>query len=382
MNVTLAQSLMDEFADATGVTGRAIPRRYLWTDAYAVCNFVGLRKVTGDLRYLKLARVLVDQVHHILGRHRDDDPRSGWISGLAEKEGELHPTCGGLRIGKPLNERAITEPFDERLEWERDGQYFHYLTKWMHALDCMTQATGESSYRKWAIDLAAASYRAFFYATSAGVGKRIAWKMSIDLSRPLISLEGQHDPIEGLINFLQLTADRDCDALDVADLSDAVAEMTRMCTQGRWATEDLLGIGSLLDCAMRLARLVAEQGEQRRELLEDLLTDAEWSLRHLSGSSHLSLSAANRLAFRELGLSIGLQCVAQTKLLLRNDPKLSAICMRLLAYQYIGEQIEGFWSSPSSRCSDAWSNHCDINTVMLATSLASEGYQLATKVGQ
>jgi hypothetical protein len=34
-----------------------------------------------------------------------------------------------LRIGKQLAERRPGERFDERLEWERDGQYFHYLTR-------------------------------------------------------------------------------------------------------------------------------------------------------------------------------------------------------------------------------------------------------------
>ena len=101
----LAQDLMDEFADATGVSGNRKPRRYLWTDAFAVCNFLGLYRQTGDDRYLKFASRLVDQVHHILGRHRDDDPRRGWISNLAEHDGEQHPTSGGPRIGKTLNER-------------------------------------------------------------------------------------------------------------------------------------------------------------------------------------------------------------------------------------------------------------------------------------
>jgi len=34
------------------------------------------------------------------------------------------PTRGGLRIGKDLPERGPRAPFDERLEWDRDGQYF------------------------------------------------------------------------------------------------------------------------------------------------------------------------------------------------------------------------------------------------------------------
>jgi hypothetical protein len=89
----------------------------------------------GEPHYGELALRLVDQVHHVLGRHRPEDPRTGWISGLPEAEGEAHPTRGGLRIGKPLPERSAEGPFDERLEWDRDGQYFHYLTKWMHALE-------------------------------------------------------------------------------------------------------------------------------------------------------------------------------------------------------------------------------------------------------
>jgi len=31
--------------------------------------------------------------------------------------------------GKALNERGADEPVDEHLEWNRDGQYFHYLTR-------------------------------------------------------------------------------------------------------------------------------------------------------------------------------------------------------------------------------------------------------------
>ncbi len=90
----------------------------------------------------------------------------GWISGLAEREGEAHPTRGGLRIGKPLPERAPGEPFDERLEWDRDGQYFHYLTKWMHALDQVARATGQPMFNVWARELAHAAHRAFTYAAT------------------------------------------------------------------------------------------------------------------------------------------------------------------------------------------------------------------------
>ena len=107
-----AAELMTRFADRTGVTSDRPPRRYLWTDAFAVCNLLRLSSVTGEGRYSEVALRLVDQVHHVLGRHRADDARRGWISGLDARDGEAHPTRGGLRIGKPLAERAPGERVD------------------------------------------------------------------------------------------------------------------------------------------------------------------------------------------------------------------------------------------------------------------------------
>src|SRR5512141_2256506 len=113
---------MLDFAKRTGLdpVGER-PRRYLWTDAFAVCNFLELHRRTDDQRYRELAIRLVDQVHTTLGRHRGGGRRSGWISGLEEGEGAKHPTVGGLRIGKKLNERGRDEPPDPDLEWEQDG---------------------------------------------------------------------------------------------------------------------------------------------------------------------------------------------------------------------------------------------------------------------
>src|SRR5690606_39232080 len=61
----LARTLMLQFADATGLTDGERPRRYLWTDAFAVGNFLGLYRETNDEQFLDLARRLVDQVHHV-----------------------------------------------------------------------------------------------------------------------------------------------------------------------------------------------------------------------------------------------------------------------------------------------------------------------------
>ena len=77
-----AIALMQDFAERTGLSAASPPRRYLWTDAFAVCNYLGLARATREHHYTTLALRLVDQVHHTLGRHRDDDPRTGWLSGL------------------------------------------------------------------------------------------------------------------------------------------------------------------------------------------------------------------------------------------------------------------------------------------------------------
>jgi len=374
MRADLAQTLMEEFADATGVSGKAKPRRYLWTDAFAVCNFLGLARQTGKGRYLTFARELVDQVHHILGRHRHDDPRQGWISGLPEQEGERHPTRGGLRIGKPLNERGPDQPSDSQLEWNQDGQYFHYLTKWMHALYRMGQETGERRFLNWAAELAAIAHTAFAYRISSGGQKRLVWKMSIDLSRPLVPSMGQHDPLDGLITCLELQTAAGFDRADGTDLTVAIAELTQMCSRARWTTDDPLGIGGLLDDATRLAGLIFERGMVRRELLHQLLVEAERSMHGLDWSMLLSRAAVHRLAFRELGLAIGIHGLPRIKRLVGQNPLLATVSDGMQQYQPLAEQIEAFWSEPVHRLSKTWIDHRDINMVMLATSVAPESY--------
>ncbi len=73
-----AESIMRDFAESTGLTNTSIhPRRYLWTDAFAVCNFLELYRQTGEQEKLQLALKLVDQVHQTLGKHHKDSKRSG-----------------------------------------------------------------------------------------------------------------------------------------------------------------------------------------------------------------------------------------------------------------------------------------------------------------
>lgn len=192
-----AADLMTHFAARTGLGSNQPSRRYLWTDAFAVCNFLGLARDS-------MALELVDRVHRELGHHREDDPtRAGRpLSGLADDEAKRHPTRAGLRIGKPLPERAPGEPLDPDLEWDRDGQYFHYLTKWMHALDQIARSTGDARYHHWARELFDVAHRAFTYGPEGA--RRMVWKLSVDLSRPIVPSMGQHDPLDGFVTGLQL----------------------------------------------------------------------------------------------------------------------------------------------------------------------------------
>ena len=270
---SVVREIMIEFANLTGLsTALKVPRRYLWTDAFAVCNFLELYRVTGEEKYKHLALRLVDQVHNILGRHREDDPRAGWISGLDEQEGKMHPTKGGLRIGKKINERKPVDLYDERLEWDRDGQYYHYLTKWMHALNRLSRVTGDSTYNMWAIELAKTAHARFTYVPSSGGQKRMYWKMSIELLYPLVASMGHHDPLDGFITYnqLQATADRDS-GKPTPDLNAEIADMADICKGKNWITDDPLGIGGLLGDACKLVQMIINENLEQTGLVEDLL---------------------------------------------------------------------------------------------------------------
>lgn len=279
-----ATLLMRRFAERTGLTSDRPTQRYLWTDAFAVCNFLGLARLTGERSYADLALRLVDQVHHVLGRYRADDTRAGWISGLGEREGEAHPTRGGLRIGKALPERGPGEPFDQGLEWDRDGQYFHYLTKWMHALDQVSAATGDRRFNLWARELGEAAHAAFARAGGGRAGRRMVWKMSTDLSRPLVASMGHHDPLDGLITCVQLetTAALMSAAAQGPDLQRAVADFAAMTDGTDLRTDDPLGLGGLLADAYRVGQLMARGAFEDGMLLERLLEAAHDGLAHSS----------------------------------------------------------------------------------------------------
>ncbi len=372
------RDMMIAFADHTGIsTTKTSPRRYLWTDAYAVCNFLTLYRQTGEEEYKRLALHLIDQVHNSLGKHRADDPRTGWISGLSDEEGQNHPTAGGLRIGKKLKERGPNDPYDEQSEWDRDGQYFHYLTKWMHALCRTSVVTGDPQYCRWAVELAKAAHAGFSTLPLSGGQKRLYWKMNIDLSSPLVPSMGLHDPLDGFITYheLVLCAQRFEGALTAPDLRAEIADTANMCEGQSWETTDPLGIGGLLCDACRVLHMTVEGPVKFPGLLEALLAASKYGLDSFVSQSPLNHPANYRLAFRELGLSIGLRAVTKMRDLFDVNPclfknSLSPDMEGLMTYASLSETIENFWRNPVNQQKKSWQDHHDINMVMLATSLS------------
>ena len=376
--------LMNNFADRTGLASKQPRRRYLWTDAFAVCNYIGLARASGEQGYAESALQLVNQVHHTLGRHRNDDRRSGWISGLSEHDGERHPTRGGLRIGKDLPERGPRSPFDERLEWDRDGQYFHYLTKWMHALDQVTRSTQQPRFNAWARELARSAFEAFTYLPSpTWEPRRMHWKMSIDLARALVPSMGQHDPLDGYISSLQLraTAASLPQPATGPNLEDESRQYAAMLKRDELATADPLGLGGLLIDAYRVQQLMQQGALPDAQLLDRLLDAALTGLQHYIQRGELQLPAKHRLAFRELGLAIGLHAMERMHQAADHEsehaatsPWRRAQLQALMQYLPLRDEIEAIWRDPEQQRAATWTEHQDINEVMLATSLAPDGF--------
>ena len=292
-SLTTAEELMNAFARRTGLKGDDTKafHRYLWTDAFAVKTFLGLSEITGKKEYAEKAQRLTGLVHRKLGRFGLTDSRKGWISGLSEEEGSNHPTAGGLRIGKTLRERQAAEDFDERLEWERDGQYFHYNTRWIHSLLKMREETGDARYSRWAAELLLASRR--FIAKVNGQ-PRMFWKMSIDLSRPQVNTMGIHDPLEGLILSVSL---QEAVPELAPQLRQLASEFENLSQGMDWKTSDTLGIGGLLlnsvkaaECALQKDALPEAMDPER--LLQACLA----GLQQLENSKELSFTSARRLA--------------------------------------------------------------------------------------
>jgi len=194
---------------------------------------------------------------------------------------------------------------------------------------------------------------------------------------------GQHDPLDGLITWMQLDA-----AASVLPgmptelgLKTEIDEL-RVMTEGlNCVSGDPLGIGGLLTDAVRLAQLINIYRLDESARLESLVRDIGYSLQYYVTQNQLVLPTKYRLAFRELGLAIGLHaigkmqdCVAQNPEKFIAADELTALLGELAGFRHLHAIIEDFWCEHVHRTSETWRQHADINDVMLATALSPDGF--------
>jgi hypothetical protein len=220
------------------------------------------------------------------------------------------------------------------------------------------------------------------------------WKMSTDLTYPLVASMGQHDPLDGLVTYCELQlAAKEPGQSPGPDLAAEIAEMSGTCRGMGLATDDPLGIGGLLSDASRIVQIMGKGGPGFMAdlgpgfhsgflaTLGNVVDAALLGLEAFADSGMLRLPAEFRLAFRELGLSIGLagvgglvRVIQENPALFGGDSSLQVQAEALRSYVPLGEAIGRFWLEGGNQEAGSWTEHREINMVMLATDLVPEGY--------
>ena len=158
-----------------------------------------------------------------------------------------------------------------------------------------------------------------------------------------------------------------------------MSELAGMIENGRWATGDPLGIGGLLFDTGRVVQLTAAARMDGAALAATLVASSAASLTAYVRDASLHRPAVARLAFRELGLSIGLRGLeilphGATKVRDGRNPQLIRGIDNLRRFEPLADAIEAFWQKPANQQSPSWGEHEDINAVMLATSLLPDEF--------
>lgn len=149
--------------------------------------------------------------------------------------------------------------------------------------------------------------------------------------RPLLSTVpsmGQHDSLDGYITYLQLeaTSVNDPEVSYKFHLDTEIAEMLRMYQNINLATNDPLGIGGLLSDACKIMQLIISGNMTHlSDMLLELLYVAKEGLDTFILTDTLRYPSQYRLAFRELGLSIGLKAIEKMQMLIRVFHKQGAL---------------------------------------------------------
>lgn len=257
--------------------------RYLLTDAIGVLNFITLGEELDSAKYLTFATALVTSVHDTLGRERDLTRR---LDHATDKE----PLKGGLRIGK------ARESGDDG-----DGQYHHYLSIWMYALNRLAVATGDPHYNDLAVQLARAIHPHFFVHSVDAM--HMVHKISVDMETVLNPSECSIDAILGLGVCRLLEATAVTQGRQPGLLKQEIGNYERILRRNR----DLRPSSDLLDLGIGLWATSLFPDEEWAEAYRELsLIMAEKQLD--PQSPMLQRDPKHRIAFREFGACLGVLC--------------------------------------------------------------------------
>ena len=205
--------------------------------------------------------------------------------------------------------------------------------------------------------------------------------MSTDLSRPLVPAIGLHDALDAFITFreAQHALAKSSTNAGVADLSLAIESLSALCQHRNWMTDDPLGLGGLLFDAGRLCQLLVNEQFDDAHLLEEILEACRNGLTEFLAGRSLNQPVSHRLAFRELGLAIGLKALPIISDAIENDSgpfenrtALQRIVDLLFQYESLSQDIISVWLPHAQSRDQIWQSHQDINDVMLATALVPE----------
>lgn len=149
-----------------------------------------------------------------------------------------------------------------------DGQYHHYLTIWMFALNHISIASGKLTYNDQAIALAKAIHPHFFIDVNTDA-PRMVWKIAVDMSQPLVGSEGNLDAVDGFVVFGLLAAV----AQDPQCLATEIADYQRVIDREEWhaISDDMLDLGISLWIAHGALLLICPRSKWALVALRDLV---------------------------------------------------------------------------------------------------------------
>jgi hypothetical protein len=189
---------------------------------------------------------------------------------------------------------------------------------------------------------------------------------------------GSHDVLDGFITFREVQNAVTATSAAEINIREEIHSLAALVQDRNWATDDPLGLGGLLFDACRLCRL-SEKSHNDAELLEALLDGCSRGLASFLRDHPLARAASHRLAFRELGLAIGLKAVASAAYEITQRSFDNKVALRratdwLLRHESLGAEIIDDWLLPARQQDDFWCAHQDINDVMLATALIPDTF--------